>query len=55
MKPEAARALPPRGDQLMSQADKLEFQRRSTAKPEREHGKRADSMVIMLPEGTAIT
>ena len=29
MKPEAARALPPRDDQLMSQGDKLEFQWRS--------------------------
>ena len=38
MKPEAARALPPQDDQLMSQGDKLEFQRRSAAKPEREHG-----------------
>jgi hypothetical protein len=25
MKPEAARALPPQDDQLMSQGDKLEF------------------------------
>ena len=38
MKPEAARALPPQDDQLMSQGDKLEFQQRSAAKPEREHG-----------------
>ena len=38
MKPEAARALPPQDNQLMSQGDKLEFQRRSAAKPEREHG-----------------
>ena len=38
MKPEAARALPPQDDQLMSQGDKLEFQRRSAAKPERENG-----------------
>jgi hypothetical protein len=38
MKPEAARALPPQVDQLMSQGDKLEFERRSGAKPEREHG-----------------
>jgi hypothetical protein len=38
MKPEAARALPPQHDQLMSQDDKLEFQRRSAAKPEREYG-----------------
>jgi hypothetical protein len=38
MKPEAARALPPQDDQLMSEGDKLEFQRRSAAKPEREHG-----------------
>ena len=38
MKPEAARALPPQDDQLMSQGDKLEFQRHSAAKPEREHG-----------------
>jgi hypothetical protein len=38
MKPEAARALPPQDDQLMAQGDKLEFQRRSGAKPERERG-----------------
>jgi hypothetical protein len=38
MKPEAATALPPQDDQLMSEGDKLEFQRRSAAKPEREHG-----------------
>jgi hypothetical protein len=38
MKPEAARALPPQDDQLMSQGDKLELQRRSAAKPEQEHG-----------------
>ena len=38
---EAARALPPQDDQLMSQDDKLEFQRRSAAKPEREHGNSA--------------
>jgi hypothetical protein len=38
MKPGAARALPPQDDQLMSQRDKVEFQRRSAAKPEREHG-----------------
>jgi hypothetical protein len=38
MKREAARALPPQDDQLMSQHDKLEFQRRSATKPEREHG-----------------
>ena len=55
MNPEAARALPPRDDQLMSQRDKLKFQRRSAAKPEREHGKRADRMVIMPPSRTAIT
>jgi hypothetical protein len=36
MKPEAARALPPQ--KLMSLGDKLEFQRCSAAKPEREHG-----------------
>ena len=54
MKPEAARALPPQDDQLMSQGDKLEFQRRSAAKPEREHA-RADRMVIMPPDRTAIT
>jgi hypothetical protein len=39
MKTEAARALPPQDDQLMSQDDKLEFQRR-LAKPEREQRKR---------------
>jgi hypothetical protein len=60
MKPEAARVLPPQDDQLMSQRDKLEFQRRSAAKPEREHGDestetRADRMVIMPPNHTAIT
>ena len=38
MKPEAARTLPPQDHQLMSQGDKLEFQRRSAAKAEREHG-----------------
>ena len=38
---EAARALPPQDDQLMSQDDKFEFQRRSAAKPEREHGNSA--------------
>jgi hypothetical protein len=38
MKLETARALPPQDDQLMSQGDKLEFQRRSAAKTEREHG-----------------
>jgi hypothetical protein len=38
MKPAAARALPPQDHQLMSQGDKLKFQRRSAAKPEREHG-----------------
>jgi hypothetical protein len=32
---EAVKALPPQDDQLI---DKLEFQRRSAAKPEREHG-----------------
>ena len=38
MKTEETRTLPPQDDQLMSQGDKLEFQRRSAAKPEREHG-----------------
>jgi hypothetical protein len=42
-------------DQLMSQRDKLEFQRRSAAKPEREHGDGADRMVIMPPDRTPIT
>ena len=52
MKPEAARALPPQDDQLMSQRDKLEFQRRSAAKPEREHGNESR---FMPPDRTAIT
>jgi hypothetical protein len=38
MKPEAARALPPQDEQLMSQGDKLEFHRRSAVKPERTQG-----------------
>jgi hypothetical protein len=38
MKPEAARALPLQDDQLMSEGDKLEFERRSAAKPEGEYG-----------------
>jgi hypothetical protein len=38
MKPEAARALPPQDDQLMSQGDTLEFERRSATQPEGEHG-----------------
>ena len=38
MKTKAARALASQDDQLMSQGDKVEFQRRSAAKPEREHG-----------------
>jgi len=60
MKPEAARAPPPQDDQLMSQGDKLEFQRRPAAKTEREHGNesmemRANRMVTMPPDRTAIT
>jgi hypothetical protein len=39
----------------MSQGDKLEFQRRSAAKPEREHGNERDRMVIMPSDRTAIT
>ena len=38
MKPEGGEGVAAQDDQLMSQRDKLEFQRRSAAKPEREHG-----------------
>jgi hypothetical protein len=47
MKPEAARAPALQDDQLMSQGDKLEFQRRPAAKTEPEQ--RAGRMVIMPP------
>jgi hypothetical protein len=41
MEPKAARAVPPQDDQLMWQGDTLEFQRRSAAKPKREHGNKS--------------
>ena len=54
MKPEVARA-PPQDDQLMSQGDKLEFQRRPAAKRNGSMEMTADRMVIMPPDRTAIT
>jgi hypothetical protein len=55
MKPEAASALPPQDDQLLSQDDKLELQRRSAANRNESMETRADRMVITPPDRTAIT
>src|ERR1700752_746363 len=49
--PKSVWALPAHDDHLMSQCDKLEFQRRSAAKTEREEGDESEQDRNHLPEG----